>query len=235
MIEVGLLSEIFCLTAGLLSCVISPTEWTAPTASSFYCREGIICLSIHAVQHNKIKKREKKRHRELNMQKGNLCFKPGIDIQAVWSNNSWPFSYKIGNAYLCCVILSLSPSFISFAFVSPLHRPPCLWWISIMARSPFIQLISLLFYSNCSTSTLLWYTYWQPESSPNKSNKNVGNVTGSPLIWVTELAASLHGLGNGLIITTACSGDSGRDFYCRSSYSTNSLAMNIPWHLYLSI
>ncbi len=126
MIEVGLLSEIFCLTAGLLSCVISPTEWTAPTASSFYCREGIICLSIHAVQHNKIKKREKKRHRELNMQKGNLCFKPGIDIQAVWSNNSWPFSYKIGNAYLCCVILSLSLSvfyFIRFCFSPP---PPAM-------------------------------------------------------------------------------------------------------------
>lgn len=146
MIEVGVLSEIFCLTAGLLSSVISPTEWTAPTASSFYCREGIICLSIHAALHNKRKKREKKRHRKLNIKKGNLSFKPGIDIQAAQSNNSWPFSYKIGNAYLCCVLLSLS--FISFALVSPLRRPPCLWWISIMARSPFIQLISLLFYSN---------------------------------------------------------------------------------------
>ncbi len=40
--------------------------------------------------------------------RGNLRFKPRIDIQAVRSNNSWPFSYKIGNAYLCCVILSLS-------------------------------------------------------------------------------------------------------------------------------
>lgn len=183
MIEVGVLSEIFCLTAGLLSSVISPTEWTAPTASSFYCREGIICLSIHAAQHNKRKKkREKKRHRELNMQEGNLRFKPGIDIQAVRSNNSWPFSYKIGNAYLCCVILSLSPSFISFAFVSPIRRPPCLWWISIMARSPFIQLISLLFYSNWQYfHTIMVYllTAW---ILSKQEQQKCGNVTGSPLI-----------------------------------------------------
>lgn len=163
----------------LLDCwaVLSLPQWTAPTASSFYCKEGIICLSIHAAQHNKIKKREKKRHRELNMQKGNLRFKPGIDIQAVWSNKSWPFSYKIGNAYLCCVILSLSLRllFHSLSFLPSAARHACdesqLW----QGHLSFSWSLCC-FIRTGSTSTLLWYTYWQPESSPNKSNKNMGTL-----------------------------------------------------------
>jgi len=60
------------------------------------------------------------------MKKGNLRFKLGIDIQAVQSNNSWPFSYKIGNAYLCCVIfsLSLSLSLSIFYFIRSRFSPP---------------------------------------------------------------------------------------------------------------
>lgn len=183
MIEVGVLSEIFCLTAGLLSSVISPTEWTAPTASSFYCREGIICLSIHAALHNKRtkKKTEKKRHRKLNIKKGNMSFKPGIDIQAVQSNNSWPFSYKIGNAYLCCVILALSLFLSVFYFIRSFlpsaARHAC---DESQLRQGHLSFSWSLccFIRTGSTSTLLWYTYWQPESSPNKSDKNVGMLLG---------------------------------------------------------
>lgn len=36
------------------------------------------------------------------------------------SNNSWPFSYKIGNAYLCCYSLSLS----IFYFIRSRFSPP---------------------------------------------------------------------------------------------------------------
>lgn len=179
MIEVGVLSEIFCLTVGLLSSVISPTEWTALTASSFYCREGIICLSIHAAQHNKrTKKTEKKRQ---TCKKGTCALSPELTFRPCDRTTVGCSRIKLA-MHICVVLFSLSLRLISFAFFSPLRRPPCLWWISIMARSPFIQLISLLFYSNWQYfHTIMVYllTAW---ILSKQERQKCGNVTGSPLI-----------------------------------------------------
>lgn len=133
----------------------------------------------------------KKRHRELNIEKRKLALKTRIDIQGAILNDIWPFSYKIGNAYLCCVILSLSRSlsvcvlFHSLSFLPSavcLRRLPRSWGISIMARSPYIQLISLLFYSNWQyfhTIMLYLLTAW---ILSKQARQKCGYITGSPLI-----------------------------------------------------
>ena len=124
---------------GVLTClgfVISSGE--QHLAVAWICRDNAVCHFVkHAILQNR--RQNKDHYISFGFKYTDFKFK-----SCLWTN-CWPFSHKIGIAYLFCFfkLFPLSSSFL--LSIACLHS---LWWISIMARSPLILLISLVLYWN---------------------------------------------------------------------------------------